>query len=149
MSTHPNITGFPMATEKYVQQFPAVGNNFPSGINVSQVIAIGDSPTYVAGDGAGVGAQVGVGGLSNIFRVQIQVGTNPQANAAIVGIDIKRTFPNDLIGLFSPGDPATARMPIASIPYLSCDTDGNVILMSNSTALPAGTYQWNVFVAGF
>lgn len=104
-------------------------------------------PTAVAGAGAGTGGTVTIetGGTNQRFTVTIVPGTTPAANDTVATITLSGSFayPTQCKPVFSAVNAATATLSGASSIYFVGSTT-KVYIKSNTLAIPAGTYVYNV-----
>jgi hypothetical protein len=98
--------------------------------------------THMIGRSAIPGLAAG-GGLGGTAATTLFRGTaTGAASSAIVTITFSTAYSSTPNCVISPANAAAASIPVASQVWVSTSTTA-LIIESNSTGLPAGTYQWN------
>lgn len=103
------------------------------------------TPTIAAGAGAGTTPTISVTSNTKGLQVTLTVGTLPTgANATVATITLANALPYTPYPVYSFANATSALLSGATMVYMTSSDASNVTITSGTTALPAGTYIWNI-----
>ncbi len=107
---------------------------------------INGSVAIVAGPGAGTSPTVAVTTNTRGLQVTITPGTSPSVNAIIATITLPSPLNYPLYPVLSGANVKSSNLTASFSVYANSTDNQNVVIMSSSDELSAGTYIWNISI---
>lgn len=126
-----------------------VGGSTSTSAGGSHVVVTGTNPTIAAGAGAGTGAAATIAGNDTVGTIQMVMGTSPSTSSTFCTVTLANVRPNTVFRVFlQPNNSQASALTTAQQIFPFTETAGSFTLESGTSAIGAGTYQWNYWVVG-
>jgi hypothetical protein len=111
----------------------------------SESSLIKGTPTIMAGSGAGSSPTLTVTTNGKQLAISLVVGSSPAgSNATIATINLPTALSYTPFPLLSPSNGSAASLSGATAIYATSSSGNNVNLISGTTSIPSGTYNWTI-----
>jgi lysophospholipase L1-like esterase len=121
--------------------------SFPNGNMTIGNLVYGTSSAPAHADGTNATATVTGTNMNGTLQVVVAGGATSGVITTLT-LSGSDAFPTKTIMTLTPGNAATANLPIADVPFVT-GTTTTAVLNTSGTGMPVGTYLWNYHLGGY